>query len=157
MEIKRRITKLASRLSPQIEVMNVATEMSRMLDRFEELVNYAQEKIDRAVERKGNTIGKQSYEARAAADKVVSDHQTAESDENLRDQKESFDERNKIVEKSQKPEDLRTEMEKTADEEAQASRDERGASKEEDIAILADEHVVETPKPAKKKKRRSSK
>jgi len=102
MEIKRRLNKLASRLSPQIEVMNVATEMSRMCDRFEELLNYAQEKIDRTNERKGNTIGKQVAEKRAAADKEVEDQQMAEANENLRDQKEAFDERNKIVEKSQR-------------------------------------------------------
>lgn len=103
MEIKRRMTKLASRLSPQIEVMNVGVEMSRLMDRFEELVNYAEEKITRSAERAGNTIGKQVAEKRAAADKQIVDHQTAEAEENLKDQQESFDERNKVVEKSKRP------------------------------------------------------
>ena len=119
MEIKRRLTKIGKSLNPQIEAMNVATEMERMLDRFEELVRYAQEKIDRAAERKGNTIGKQVDDARKKADKEVSDHQTAESEENLKDQQESFEERNKIVDKSK---DMRTDIEKAADEEAEASR-----------------------------------
>ena len=153
MEIKRRLTKIAHSLSPQIESMNVSTEMTRMLDRFEELVRYAQEKIDRAAERQGNTIGKQVDDARKKADKEVADHQTAESEENLRDQQESFDERNKIVDKSR---DMRTEDEKRADEEAEASRQERGATKEEDQAALAEE-VKPAKKKAKKKKRRSSK
>lgn len=155
MQIKRRITKIASRLSPQIEVMNVGSEMMRMCDRFEELVNYAQEKLDRAAERQGNTIGRQVYEARAAADKIISDHQTAESNENLKDQEEAFRERNKIFEKSMKPEDLRTEMEITADEEAQASRDERGVIKGEDMAALAEEVSTQALKVAKKKRKSS--
>ena len=166
MEIKRRLTKIAHSLSPQIESMNVSTEMTRMLDRFEELVRYAQEKIDRAAERQGNTIGKQVDDARKKADKEVADHQTAESEENLRDQQESFEERNKIVDKSR---DMRTEDEKRADEEAEESRQERGATKESDAADLAAEvdasitasEVKERQKPtkkkAKKKKRRSSK
>ena len=95
MEIKRRLTKLGKALSPQIESMNVSNEMHRLLDRFEELVRYAQEKIDRTAERKGKTNGQIAQEAREAADKVISDHQTAEAEENLRDQQEAFDERNK--------------------------------------------------------------
>ncbi len=95
MEIKRRLVALSKTLSPQIEVMNVAVEMSRMCDRFEELVRYAQEKIDRAEERKGKTLGQQANERREAADKVISDHQTAEAEENQRDQQEAFDERNR--------------------------------------------------------------
>ena len=136
MEIKRRLTKIGKSLNPQIESMNVASEMERMLDRFEELVRYAQEKIDRAAERQGNTIGKQVDAARKKADKVITDHQTEEAEENLKDQQESFDERNKIVDKSK---DMRTEMEKAADTAAQESRDERGATKEEDAAALAEE------------------
>lgn len=95
MEIKRRLTAIAKSMSPQIEVMNVAVEMSRLADRFEELVRYAQEKTDRAAERKGKTLGQEAYERRQAADKEIADHQTAELEENQRDQQEAFDERNK--------------------------------------------------------------
>ncbi len=95
MEIKRRLTKLTKRLSPQIESMNVAVEMQRMCTRFEELVNYAQEKIDRAEERKGGTLARAADERRRAALKVVAEAQKKESDANLADQRESFDERNK--------------------------------------------------------------
>jgi len=75
--------------------MNVATEMTRMLIRFDELINYAQEKIDRTEERKDGTLALAADQRRKAALKVVSDAQRKESDANLADQKESFDERNK--------------------------------------------------------------
>lgn len=94
MQIKRRITKIGHSLNPQIEAMNVATEMELLLDRFEELVRYAQEKIDRSIER-GKTIGAKVAEKRASEQKIITDHQKAESDENLADQQEAFDERNK--------------------------------------------------------------
>lgn len=102
MELKRRITKIGKSLSPQIESMNVAVEMERMCDRFEELIRYAQEKIDRTAERKGDTIAKQADDRRKAADKEISDHQNEEAEENLKDQKEAFDERNKAELKTQK-------------------------------------------------------
>ena len=94
MEIKRRLTKIGKSLSPQIESMNVAAEMERMCTRFEELVRYAQEKIDRSIER-GKTIGAGVAEKRAAMQKIITDHQKSESDANLADQQEAFDERNK--------------------------------------------------------------
>ena len=103
MEIKRRLTKIAKSLSPQIEVMNVASEMERMCKRFEEIIAYAQEKIDRAEERKKKnlpTIGKYVDNQRKAADKVVEDAQSAEVEENLKDQEESWQERNKIEAKT---------------------------------------------------------
>jgi hypothetical protein len=100
MEIKKRLTKLASRLSPQIEVMNVANEMNQLCNRFEELVTYAQTKIDRAAERGGKSMGVVQAEKRAAADQEIRDHQNKEANENLADQQEAFDERNKVVEKT---------------------------------------------------------
>ena len=84
--------------------MNVAQEMNMMLSRFEELIRYAQEKIDRASDRK-ETIGAQVAREKADAAQKVIDEQTAEAEENLKDQKESFDLRNKILEKSQPEED----------------------------------------------------
>jgi len=94
-EIKRRLNALAKSMTVEIEAMNVGVEMNRMCDRFEELVRYADEKIARAAERRGKTLGQQANERREAADKVISDHQTAEAEENQRDQKEAFDERNR--------------------------------------------------------------
>jgi hypothetical protein len=104
MEIKRRLTKIANSLSPQIEVMNVADEMRRMCQRLEELIAYAQEKIDRANDGH-KPIGQQVAEERAAKQKIIDDAQKAEAAENLQDQKEAFDERNRRLEKSQPIED----------------------------------------------------
>lgn len=101
MEIKRALTRLANRMTPQIEVMNVATEMRQLLERFEALLDYADEKNARSSERKGHTIGRHVAEARAAKDKEVVDHQTAESNINLADQQESAAIRSEIMQKSQ--------------------------------------------------------
>lgn len=103
MEIKRRLTKIAGRLSPQIEAMNVAPEINRLAGRIDELITYAQTKIDRAAENDGKSMGQVQAEKRAAADKVIRDHQTAEAEENLKDQQEALDERNKGANKSKKP------------------------------------------------------
>jgi len=80
--------------------MNVANEMNQLCNRLEELVTYAQTKIDRAADRGGKSMGVIQAEKRAAADQEIRDHQNKEAEENLRDQKESFDERNKAVEKT---------------------------------------------------------
>ena len=48
MEIKRAITKQASRLTPQIEVMNCAGELREMVKRMKEILDYAEEKVERA-------------------------------------------------------------------------------------------------------------
>jgi len=125
MEIKRRLTKIAKSLSPQIEAMNVADEIQRMAARMEELIRYAQEKIDRAAERK-QTVGQRVAEQKAAALKEIQDHQTRESSENLADQAESLKEREARANKSKKKEDLRTEDERYADEAAAASRPDAG-------------------------------
>jgi len=94
MEIKRKLKALDKRMTPEVETMNVAIEMNRLCDRMEELCNYADEKIERGKQR-GKTMGQQIDEARKAKDKEIFDHQTAEAAENLRDQQEAFDERNK--------------------------------------------------------------
>lgn len=125
MEIKRRLTKIAKSLSPQIEAMNVADEIQRMAARMEELIRYAQEKIDRAAERK-QTVGQRVAEQKAAAMKEIQDHQKRESNENLADQAESLKEREARANKSKKKEDLRTEDERYADEAAAASRPDAG-------------------------------
>lgn len=94
MEIKRKLKALDKRMTPEIEAMNVGIEMNRCCDRMEELCNYAEEKIERA-KRRGKTIGQQVDEARKTKDKEITDHQTAESEANLADQQEAFDDRNK--------------------------------------------------------------
>ena len=99
MQIKRRLTALAKCMTPEIESMNVARQMEDMCKRMEELVAYAEEKISRSKTR-GKTIGAHVAEARAAEDKIIKDHQQAEAEENLKDQQESFNERNRILAKS---------------------------------------------------------
>jgi len=92
MEIKRRLGKIQKALSPQIEAMNVASEMEQMCSRFEELVRYAQEKIDRT-EQRGESLAAQQDRDRREADRKVTDQQDAEAEENLRDQQEAADAR----------------------------------------------------------------
>ena len=94
MEIKRKLKALDKRMTPEIESMNVANEMDRHCDRISELVDYAEEKIERAKTR-GKTLGAIVDDARKADAKKVFDHQKEESDANLADQQEAFDERNK--------------------------------------------------------------
>ena len=98
MEIKRRLNAIAKCMTPDIECMNIADEMRRMLTRFEELVAYADEKAARAKERAargGKTKAQISAERRAADAKEIRDHQQAELEINQADQKEAYDERNK--------------------------------------------------------------
>ena len=104
MEIKRRLNKIAARISPQIEVMNNAEEMRRMCTRFEELLAYCEEKIEKAAS-KAPTIGQKVAAQREALQQEIIDHQTAEAEENLKDQEEAFEERNKIANKSKRPEE----------------------------------------------------
>ena len=114
MEIKRRLTKIAKSLSPQIEVMNAGIEMHRMCDRFEELVRYCQEKLDRA-ENRGETIGaKVEREKQERQDKIAAEQKRAK-DEQLDDQEASLRERNKRLEKSQKPKVVEEEPEPMPD------------------------------------------
>ena len=121
MEIKRRLNKVAKRLSPQIESMNVADEMMRMVTRFEELVAYAQEKIDRSASRQV-TVGQKVAKQKAELLKEIEDHQDAEADENRLDQEESLKERNERMMKSQKQTKKREEP-SISDEQAQATLD----------------------------------
>lgn len=73
--------------------MNVATEIKTHITRIEELCRYAQEKIDRAAQRK-ETSGAATARKRKAEQQRILDVQKAESDKNQADQKEAFDERN---------------------------------------------------------------
>jgi NAD kinase len=94
MEIKRRLGKIVKTLNPEVEAMNVAAEMLQLCTRLEELIKYAQTKIDRSKERK-ESAGVKAAAAKEAADKKVRDAQAAEAEENLKDQQEASDERNK--------------------------------------------------------------
>ena len=97
MELKRKLTKLAGRMTPQIEAMNVANEMGKCIAKISQLVDYAEEKIERSAQRKRDkegTIGGAAAAQQAADRKEVTDTQTKESDENLADQAEAFEERN---------------------------------------------------------------
>jgi len=113
MEIKRRLNKIASRLTPQIEVMNIATEMQRMCQRFEELLDYGEEKVEKAA-RKGETMAARVDRQRKEEQAEILRQQKAESDENRKDQEEAAAERQKLMDKSKKnpmPEQRRVEVE----------------------------------------------
>ncbi len=93
MEIKRRLIAASKLLSPEIEAMNIGTELNHHVDRITELCNYGQEKLDRAKLR-SEAAGVKTAQDRKAAEKVIADAQQEESDKNLADQKEAFDQRN---------------------------------------------------------------
>lgn len=112
MEIKRRLGKIQKRLSPKIEAMNIATQMESMCDRFEYLLTYAEEKIERA-ERRLETIGAQVVREKQEAADAMHAELDKEARETAADQNQQ---------QAQPGEDLRTEMEQRADEEAEASR-----------------------------------
>ena len=103
MDIKRRLNKIAKCLTPEIENMNISYEMKNICSRLEELIRYADEKIARTERRlkAGEKSGGQAAANRkAAAAKVIKDHQDAEAEENQKDQQESLDERNARLSKS---------------------------------------------------------
>lgn len=93
MEIKRKLVAASKLLSPQIEAMNIGPEISEHIDRIIALCKYGQEKLDRAGQRE-EAAGVQTAKDRKAAEQVITDAQLAESDKNLADQKEAYDERN---------------------------------------------------------------
>lgn len=106
MELKRKLAALTKRMNPQIEAYTVAKAIGESIKRIDELMTYAQEKLDRSEERKKNKEDTNSKVAddrnkKAAADQLA--QQNAESDANLADQAESFEERNAVLKKSQKP------------------------------------------------------
>ena len=106
MELKRKLNALAKRMNPQVEAYTVAREIDRLIGRISELMAYSQEKIDRSAHKKKHnelTLGQQEDNRRKAAAAEVLATQNKESDENLADQQESFDERNKLDAKSKKP------------------------------------------------------
>ena len=119
MEIKRRLGKIQKRLSPQSEAMNIATQMESMCDRFEYLLNYAEEKIERA-ERRLETIGAQVVREKQEASDAMHAELDKEARETAADQNQQ---------QAQPGEDLRTEMEQRADEEADASRKKKAKKK----------------------------
>lgn len=147
MQIKRRLNAIAKSLTPEIESMNISRQMEDMCKRMEELVAYAEEKIERAKQRH-RTIGLQVAQRRAAEDKIIKDHQEAEAKENLADQKESYDERNRILAKSN-PAAAQTDPDNEFSPEFDVSAD-------SDIEANADEEAElarkKTKKKAKKKK-----
>lgn len=106
MELKRKLTALAKRMNPQIEAYTIAKAIDQSIKRIDELMTYAQEKLDRSEERKRlkeKTLGQQEDDRRKAAAAAVLETQNKESDANLADQAESFEERNAVMSKSEKP------------------------------------------------------
>ena len=106
MELKRKLNALAKRMNPQVEAYTVAQEIARCIQRIDELISYAQEKLDRSAQKKKDkelTLGAQEDQRRKAAAADVLATQNRESDANLADQQESFDERNALEAKTKKP------------------------------------------------------
>lgn len=106
MELKRKLVALSKRMNPEVEAFNIAPEIGRHIDRISELISYAQEKLDRSAHKKKHnelTLGAQEDARRKAVAAEVLATQNKESDENLADQQESFDERNKLDAKTKKP------------------------------------------------------
>jgi hypothetical protein len=89
MEIKRKFTKAINRLSPQIEAMNVAHEMGQMADRLNELLDYAEEKIQRSASRGGESMGLRIARERGEEQQSVAAIQRREEIENLEDQQQN--------------------------------------------------------------------
>ena len=106
MELNRKLNALAKRMNPQVEAFTVAREIEMHIDRISELGAYAQEKLDRSAQKKKDkelTLGAQEDNRRKAAAAEVLVTQNKESDANLADQQESFDERNALDAKTKKP------------------------------------------------------
>ena len=90
MEIKRRLNAVAKRITPEIEAMNISSEMKNMCKRFEELANYGEEKCARAkANREGReSMGaKQDREAKAERARIQKIHD-AEADELAKDREQ---------------------------------------------------------------------
>ena len=85
MEIKRQLTALGKRMTPQVETMNVAVEIRGLVKRIDELVTYAQTKIDRSAERK-ETIGRRVQREKEDAAAKIAVEQDREANENQVDQ-----------------------------------------------------------------------
>ena len=87
MEIKRKLNKLAKRITPEIEAMNMGIEMKRMCDRFEEILNYCEEKQERA-KRGGKSSGQIIAEKQAAGRNRIQKIHDEEAAEQLEDRQQ---------------------------------------------------------------------
>lgn len=88
MEIKRRITAAAKRLTPEIEASNTGTQLNELTTRFEELLDYAEEKDLRRQEavKTGMSFSQRAAKKRAAIEQKGKDIQAADEAEILADQ-----------------------------------------------------------------------
>lgn len=114
MEIKRRLSAIGKRLTPEIEAMNVSEQMVRMCNRFDELLDYCEEKIGRTKERQKTgepTIGQAAQARQHESRKAIEEAQSAEAEENLKDQEEAAKERQELLNKSKKPQDVEIDLE----------------------------------------------
>ena len=112
MEIKKRLNAAARRLTPAIEAMNVGVEMKQHTTRIEELITYAEQKIS-ASESRPQTLGQRALHEQDAEREAIAKVQDEEARENAADQNQQG---------AQPGEDLRTEEERVADEEAENAR-----------------------------------
>jgi hypothetical protein len=90
MEIKRRLNAVAKRITPEIEVMNPASEIRTLCSRLEELATYCEEKVERAAQSKaaGKTKGQLADEAMKAERKRIKDIHDAEAKEAMEDRQQ---------------------------------------------------------------------
>jgi len=108
MEIKKRLNAAAKRLTPEIESMNVAVEIRERLKRIEELIDYAEQKIEGSAHKK-ESAGVATDRARREEAQRIADVQDEQALENAKDQQQSD---------AQPGEDVRTEGEIAEDEAA---------------------------------------
>ena len=85
MEIKKRLNAVAKRLTPEIESMNMASQMIEMLNRFDEILDYCEEKIEKK-NRGGVSAGQRAYDAQQAERDRIQKIHDEEADEMQRDQ-----------------------------------------------------------------------
>jgi hypothetical protein len=122
MEIKRRFNEAAKRLTPQIEASNTGAELRRIAERVHELLTYAEAKEVRRQESVATGMSfAQRTQARIQGDiQKGRDIQEADELEHMQDQQQH----DAQPDVDFPPVDLRTDDERIADEEAEASREE---------------------------------
>lgn len=87
MEIKRKLTAAAKRITPAIEASNPGIELGRLADRIVEILDYSEEKAERA-SRRGVSMGVQVAENRRREAQEIEDVQTEAEREALADQEQ---------------------------------------------------------------------
>lgn len=87
MEFKKRLNNIAKRFTPQIEIMNLMTEMRDLCKRQEEILDYCEEKIATAERRREKREREEARRQQEINDREAA--QDAEFDETVRDQEQN--------------------------------------------------------------------